>query len=125
MAPLFQLQSTLIVMLLILGLLLRKQRNKHVKIMLLAIFWDLILVAQIELNRGAISKAAQFSHNPLLLNIHVALALFTVLLYGIMIYSGCRLLKGHTPLRPLHKRLGLTTFGLRLLVYATSFFVAN
>ena len=120
-----QLQSTLIVMLFFLGLLLRRQRNQHIKVMLLAIFWDLILIAQIELSRGAVGKAVQFSRNALLLNIHVALALFTVLLYTIMIYSGYRLFKGKTSLRPMHKRLGFTTFGLRLLVYATSFFVAN
>ena len=93
--------------------------------MALAIFWDILLVAQIELNRGAINKATQLSQNTLLLNIHVAMAILTVLLYGTMIYTGRKLLKGDNSYRTRHKKLGLTTLGLRLMVYATSFFVVS
>jgi hypothetical protein len=50
----FQAQSILIVALLIYGVYHRKNRYRHVKIMKSAIIWDLLLVAQIELNRGAI-----------------------------------------------------------------------
>lgn len=121
----FQLQSTLIVILLLVGFALRGQPRKHVKIMSFAIFWDICLVLQIELNRNALNKAAQFFHNFPILNIHVALAILTVLLYGAMIYTGRRLLKGDIPVRPVHKKLGIATLGVRLLVYATSFFVVK
>ena len=95
------------------------------KIMSLAIIWDLILVGQIELNRGVVIKAIQFTQNTFLLNIHVSIALLTVLLYGVMIYTGRKLLKGEVSLRPVHRRFGLTTLGFRFFVYITSFFIVR
>ena len=90
-----------------------------------AIIWDLILVGQIELNRGAIMKAVQFTKNTLLLNVHITMALLTVLLYGIMICTGRRLLRGKKALAPAHRRLGLITLGFRLFVYVTSFLIVE
>ena len=88
LGAMFQTQSTLIVILLVLGVLCRRQRSRHVRLMSVAIAWDILLVVQIELNRSALAKAAQFMANKLLLNVHVAAAILTVLCYGIMIYTG-------------------------------------
>lgn len=82
--------------------------------------WDVILILQIELSRSAILKASKAVENPILLNIHVSIAVTTVLLYGIMIYTGRRLLKGHH-IRREHRLLGYTTFFMRVLTFATSF----
>ena len=118
-------QSTLITMLLLLGLLWNKKRTRHITLMSCAIIWDIALIIQIEWNLKAIEKAMQFTKNTFLLNIHVSLAILTVLLYFCMVYTGLRLLKGCSNMRPLHKKLGLTTITLRLLVFATSFFIVN
>lgn len=119
----FQIQSVLIVSLLIYGVYNRKNRFKHVKTMKLAIIWDLILVAQIELTRGAILKASKVTTNPMLLNIHVSLAVSTVLLYGLIFFTGTKVLNGDNNYRAKHKVLGLTTLTIRILTLITSFLV--
>jgi uncharacterized membrane protein YozB (DUF420 family) len=117
----FQIQSTLIVMLLIFGVLKRKNRKLHIRTMLTAIIWDIFLVLQIELTRGAINKASQVTENPMLLNIHVSLAMTTVLLYFAMLFTGNKLKKGFESVRTQHMILGYTTFIIRMLTYITSF----
>ncbi len=124
-AVIFQIQSTIIVGLLYLGVYLRKDRAKHMKIMLSAIAWDLILILQIELTRSAVGKAAKVSTNPMLLNIHVAMAVSTVLLYFCLIYTGRNLSRGKESLRQKHRIFGMTCLALRTLTYVTSFFVVQ
>ena len=116
----FQVQSFLIVGLLLYGVYLRKVRFKHVKIMKLAMAWDLLLVLQIELSRGAIAKASEAITNPLLLNIHVALAVSTVVLYLPVFIYGNKLYKGEEKYRKRHKALALTALTLRILTLITS-----
>lgn len=121
-AALFQIQSFLILSLMTLGVYLRRKRSVHIKVMGTTILWDILLVLQIELNRGAIIKASKAVTNPMLLNIHVSIAVLTVLFYFAMIYTGRRFIKGEEEIRPLHKKLGWTTWGLRVLTFATSFY---
>ena len=85
-----------------------------------AIIWDLLLVAQIELNRGAIMKASKVVSNPTILNIHVSLAVSSVLLYGIIYYTGTKLSKGDEKIRKWHKGLGIVTLTTRILTLITS-----
>jgi len=118
---LMQLQSFLIVVLMFVGILNRKKRNLHVKIMSSAIIWDILLILQIELNRSAILKASKVMTNSAMLNIHVSIAVTTVLLYGVMIYTGRKKLH-HSPFPPkFHKFAGFITFGMRILTFITSF----
>nr|MDH4467465.1 hypothetical protein [Bacteriovoracaceae bacterium] len=86
-AVLFQIQSTLIVILMTVGIYYRKNRKKHIPIMVWTMIWDVLLILQIELSRGAIKKASRVEVNPMILNIHVSLALLTVIFYGAMIYT--------------------------------------
>jgi len=116
-----QTQSFCIVLLMIVGILYRNRRQLHVKIMSVAIIWDIILILQIELSRSAILKATNVVKNSMILNIHVGLAIATVVLYGFMIYTGRKLLANETGIRAKHKILGYTTFVLRVLTLATSF----
>ena len=90
--------------------------------MVSAIIWDVILILQIELTREAVEKAVKVTSNSMLLNIHVALALTSVLFYIAMILSGRKLLKGDQSIRGRHKKMGFTTLILRTLVFITSFF---
>ena len=119
----FQIQSTLIVLLMFYGIYHRKNRFKHIKTMKLCIIWDLLLIVQIELNRGAILRASKAMSNPLILNVHVSLAIVTVLLYFVMLYTGTKLKNNLTSIRPFHQFFGISTLFLRLSTYITSFLV--
>ena len=116
-----QAQSFCIVLLMIVGIAYRRRRDKHVKIMSAAMIWDVILILQIELSRSAILKASKALTNTTLLNIHVAIAVTTVILYGFMVYTGRALLNGKNEFRQRHKYLGYMTFSLRVLTFITSF----
>lgn len=119
-AAIFQIQSSLIVLLMIFGVLKRRERQTHVRTMWSVIIWDIALILQIELTRSAINKASKATSNPMILNIHVMLALTTVLLYFFMIYSGKKILNNNGD-RSIHKKAGLTTFVLRIATYITSY----
>lgn len=118
---LMQSQSLLIVILMMVGIFYRKQRTRHIKIMSLAMIWDILLILQIELSRSAILKASRAVENAMILNIHVAIAVSTVLFYGLMVFTGRKLLAGNLEFRPRHKLLGWTTLALRILTFVTSF----
>lgn len=124
-ALLMQTQSLCIVLLMLLGIIKRRQRQLHVKIMSLAMIWDIILILQIELSRSAILKASKAVANPMILNIHVSIAVSTVILYGFMVYTGRALLSGRNEIRNKHKILGYSTFLMRLLTFATSFWAVS
>jgi hypothetical protein len=102
------------------GVYHRRIRYKHVKIMKTVIIWDLLLVAQIELNRQAINTASKAMSNPAILNIHISLAVSTVLLYGVMFYTGSKLLGGNESIRKFHKPIGLLTLTVRIATLITS-----
>lgn len=118
---LMQTQSFLIVALMIYGITQYRDRVKHPKIMLAAMIWDVLLILQIELSRSAILKASKAMGNPMLLNIHVSIAVTTVVLYGFMIHSGRKVLAGDTGLRKRHRALGYATMTMRILTFVTSF----
>jgi hypothetical protein len=89
--------------------------------MSVAMIWDLILILQIELSRSAIMKASAALTNTLILNIHVSLALSTVVLYVLMIHSGRKMLAGNGSYRKRHRLMGWSTLFLRIMTFATSF----
>lgn len=125
-ALLFQGQSTLIVILMFAGVYFRKIRNRHVKIMSTVIIWDVLLILQIELNRSAIAKAADAVmevSNKMILNIHVSIAVATVILYVFMVITGRKILKEGLDFKPKHKMLAFGTVTMRVLTYVTSFMV--
>lgn len=122
-ALVFEIQSGIILTLITFGLFNRKNKALHIKIMLTAIIWDILLVLQIELNRGAIAKASKALSNTAILNIHVALAVTCVLAYLFMIYSGRFLKLGENTYRKMHKRIGIFAYVLRILTFLTSFFI--
>jgi uncharacterized membrane protein YozB (DUF420 family) len=116
-----QTQSVLIVMLMTFGILQNKKRHIHVRIMTASIIWDVILILQIELSRSAILKASKAMINPMMLNIHVSIAVTTVILYIFMVITGRKMLSGDMTIRKKHQRLGWFTYGMRILTLITSF----
>lgn len=122
----FQIQSILVYALMVFGISRRKQRKVHVPTMITVLTWDILLILQIELNRGAVEKASKALVNPLLLNIHVSFAVSCVVFYVLLIYTGRKLLKGDINYRLRHRFFGWSAFVLRTLTLITSFFaVAN
>jgi hypothetical protein len=124
-AYVMQFQSLCIVFTMAFGILVRRNRKLHIKVMSLAIIWDVILILQIELSRSAILKASKAMSNAFALNVHVSIAILTVVLYGFMIQSGRQIIKGRGDLRKKHKILGFTTFSLRILTFVTSFWAVS
>jgi hypothetical protein len=120
-ALLMQVQSFCILSLMLLGIYKRRQRQLHVKIMSFAMIWDIILILQVELSRSAILKASNAVTNPMILNIHVSIAVSTVILYGFMVYTGRALLSGRNEIRSKHRILGYSTLLMRILTFVTSF----
>lgn len=118
---LMQSQSLGIILLMVAGIILRRNRKLHVRIMSVAMIWDILLILQVELSRSAVLKASKALSNPMILNIHVAIAVSTVVLYAFMVATGRRLLAGDNSIRTKHKILGYTTFLMRVLVFVTSF----
>lgn len=117
-----QLQSVLIVALMIYGITrARINRKLHVKIMSISMIWDVILILQIELSRQAILKATEALKNPILLNIHVSIAVTTVVFYVFMVLTGRKVITGNNALVNRHKLLGRITMILRILTLITSF----
>jgi hypothetical protein len=124
-AVVFQIQSFLIYALMVFGISKRKNRKVHVPVMKTVLLWDVILILQIELSRGAIDKASKAVINPMLLNIHVTFAVLSVVFYGLLVHSGRKLLKGDNTMRPRHRVFGWTAFVLRTLTLITSFFAVS
>jgi hypothetical protein len=120
-----QTQSFFILALMIFGITQAKKRSLHVKIMSTAMIWDVILILQIELSRSAILKASKAMSNPMLLNIHVSIAVTTVIFYVFMVLTGRKVLSGQNQLMKRHRLLGYTTTVLRALTFATSFLAVS
>ena len=121
-AVIFQIQSFIIVALFFIGYYYRILERRHIKFVATAIVWDLALILQIELSRGAIDKATKAMTNPVILNVHIALAITAVLLYFFMIYTGLKLKKRDESVRNIHRRAGKLVLVIRTLVLITSFF---
>ena len=124
-AVIFQIQSFLILSTMFYGVYKHAHRTKHMKIMGFAMSWDIILILQIELSRGAIAKASKALTNPMMLNIHVSIAVSCVLLYIAMIMTGRKVMRGNNALLPRHKLIGRITLAMRILTFITSFFVVT
>lgn len=126
-AVIFQIQSVLIVALMLYGvskvLGKRKNRFQHIRTMKFAMIWDIVLILQIELTRGAIAKASKAMENTAILNVHVTLAVVTVLLYIFIYNSGKKLDSGDETKRGKHKILGLCALTTRIATLITSFLV--
>ena len=121
LSHLFQLESTAIILVLGFGIYHRRNKKRHVQLMVTGIIWDLLLVVQVEVAREVVVVATKVGSNTLATNIHIGIAIATVVFYVLVILSGKSLYQGNLSLRNRHKFLGWTTFLLRILTFATSF----
>lgn len=77
-----------------------KNLRLHMQVMSAVIICDLILVAALVLKRDALGQVAH-GGMPLILKIHVPIAIFTVVLYLVTAWTGIQLYRG----KPLHARM--------------------
>jgi fumarate reductase subunit D len=119
----FQIQSALILLLIYFGVWKRRNRTLHVRTMITAIIWDVVLILQIELTRGAINTATKAMTNPALMNFHIAIAVTTVVLYGLLFFWGRKLLNGDQSVRKFHRIAGYTAVLLRTTTLITSYII--
>jgi len=124
-AVIFQIQSFLIMTLMIIGVINRKNRTLHVKLMASSILWDVLLILQIELTRSAIAKASKMITNPLMLQIHLFFAIGSVILYIVMGITGRKMIKGDNSVRSKHRICGWTTLVFRIMTFVTSFWAVS
>jgi len=110
--------STLVLLILIAGLLLRRHRRVHIPVMITAFSLDLASVLAIEINRGAIKKAV--SSPPPLLLFHVLVSVAALAFYVVMFVVGERVRKGAVHLRPWHRRAAWVFAACRTANYITS-----
>jgi len=107
---------------LVLGVLNRKKRKKHVPLMLTGITLDFLLVLYLQVVRDAIQKAAEFSLSALQ-QTHIGFSTLALLLYFPVLYLGSQLVKGKgTPrTKSLHVRIALSAFLFRTLGFVFMF----
>lgn len=118
----FQIQSIIVYALMVFGISKRKQRKIHVPTMITVLTWDILLILQIEINRGAVEKAVKAVINPILLNIHVSFAISCVVFYLLLIFTGRKILSGEQSYQSRHRLFGWSAFILRTLTLITSYF---
>jgi hypothetical protein len=113
--------STLVVVLLIVGVSVRRNRRIHVPIMIAAFAADLASVVAIELSRGAIKKA--ISAPPPLLVFHLTVSVTALAFYVVMFVLGERVRIGATHLQPWHRRAAWVFGTCRTANYVTSWMI--
>jgi hypothetical protein len=101
------------------GLAYRRDRARHIPLMLLAFAADMALLLYIEFGKSAIKQTVSGAL-PTLRYIHIAFAVASLLLYFAQIYTGIRLLRKGTG-RGTHKMLAMIFVPCRLATTVTSF----
>jgi len=120
--------STIVLILIAIGLVKRKNVKIHVPVMLAAFVIDVILVLWIELNRAAIEQVAEDIQSPQdhgLLLFHVAVSLISIGLYTFLTILGFKILKGRRDLLKLHRNWAAVFLVCRLANFITSFWVGS
>lgn len=113
--------SLVALLLVALGLALRRRAKLHMALMTAAFLVDLALLLYVEFTRQAVEKA--LSGGDALLYFHIAVSLGVLVLYVLQIRLGLRLYRGQPIVRVRHRQLGVVFVVLRLLNFVTSFYV--
>ena len=115
--------STVVLVLIALGLKYRKVNRIHIPLMLSAFAIDLGMVVWLEFNRLAVEKVVGGVSGLLLF--HVIVSIGVVILYVALISTGMKLFKKVTLSPALHRNLAVAFVIGRLINYVTSFFVGS
>ncbi|MBI3646376.1 MAG: hypothetical protein HY233_10480 [Acidobacteriales bacterium] len=114
----FRALSTLTLLLLACGFMLRRRRELHVWLMSTAFGLDLSALAMIEATRGAIHKT--MTCPSLSLFVHVAASVLVLATYVAMAPLGIYIRRGNERYRPWHRRVAWVFGAARVTNYVTS-----
>jgi uncharacterized membrane protein YozB (DUF420 family) len=115
-------ESSFIVVLLLLGVWFRKRNSRvHFSLMLTAFSADLLLAIYIEIMRHAVEKVVTRGRPMIWFHAGVSLAVLTC--YVFMIYLGRPMLARDNRTRGYHRRVGMAFLVLRGLNYVMSYMV--
>lgn len=120
--------STIVLILIGLGLKFRYRPKVHIPLMMGAFLLDLVLLLYIEFSRHAIAEFQQELTTPVhggLLFFHVGVSLLTLIFYLIQIVTGIMLVQGQTSRRAWHRMVSYAFVVCRLANYVTSFMVVG
>ncbi|MDB5036838.1 MAG: hypothetical protein JWQ35_366 [Bacteriovoracaceae bacterium] len=116
--------ASLTYFLLVAGVINRKKRRTHLRLMLTAISIDISLVLVLELQRAAIKTALDMKLG-FFQQLHIASSLLAVLFYFPTMYFGWKAFRDHSKNIPVtsnrHIWLGITAFILRSIGFITMF----
>lgn len=119
-----QLISTVVVVLLCVGLWKRKNPNIHIPVMASAFVIDFLLVLYIEWSRNVVEMVVnEAAHMSLLLKIHVPISIVAFLMYFPLITLGVVVRRGGAQWQPWHKKIGYTFVIFRGANYITSLMI--
>lgn len=104
------------------GMVLRRERAIHPKLMMTGMATDLLLVLVLEFQRSAITTAVGFSLT-LPQQLHIVFSLMAVLHYFPVFYLGLKRMNGTATLKQekLHLRLGVMALAFRTLGFILMF----
>lgn len=113
--------SLAVIVIIAVGLALRRRAKAHMALMTLAFLADLGLLLYVEFSRQAIEKA--LGGIDALLGFHIAVSTGVLVLYVLQLRLGLALYRGRPAVRERHRQLGIAFVVLRLLNLVTSFYV--
>lgn len=113
-----KLLSVLVCVLLVVGVLNRRNRRIHIPLMLSCFLIDLGMVLYLEIRRGVVESIPGRPMTPLLI-IHIIISTVVLVLYASQIYTGLQNAKGRRS--AWHRRIGVTFLFLRFGNLITSF----
>lgn len=107
-------------LLIFIGIYYRKNRKRHVPIMLTAFSVDVVMLLYIELTRNAIKTSLHAPHP--FVTFHVGISVILMILYLIQIWTGFKLYRSGT-MRSTHRKMAVAFVVFRLANLVTSFYV--
>lgn len=113
--------TTVVLVLLAIGLMLRRDSKWHPRFMLTAFCLDFFVFIYLEITSYIVETAITVPR-PILL-FHATCAFAMLVCYFLLIYLGGRILKGDYTLLVSHKTIACVFIPLRIAAYVTSYFI--
>lgn len=116
--------STVSLIILLCGMYYRKDKKKHIPLMITAFVIDVALVLYIEVNRAVVHQVtSEIKEMSGIMVFHVIISVITLILFGLQIILGLILKRGAETARFWHKYSGWSLLVFRLGNYVTSYLI--
>jgi uncharacterized membrane protein YozB (DUF420 family) len=115
-----KLLSVFVCVLLVIGVLKRRQPRVHIPLMVAALLIDLTMVVYLEVRRGVVESIPGREMTPLLA-FHIFLSTVVLVLYGVQVFTGLKNARGLR--RPWHRKAAVAFLVTRFGNLVTSFMI--